>query len=235
MNFDEVTKAIQDSAQFGGKGLEVAEKVGGFITTVLKDSLGELGGIITDKLRFVRWKRLLEMGDEVNEILAARGVVNTRAVSPKLALPIFENSSLEEDAVLQRLWSQLLANAMDPNFNSELRYGFTEMITNITGSEARMLNELYLSLLREGKLRPIESVYENSFKKEQVSKVLRMSREQYALAVNNLMRLQLLSPAVLTGGIKMGTEAVTIYKGIDAVTLTPLAVKFIEACIHEDG
>ena len=147
MNFDEVTKAIQDSARFGGKGLDVAEKVGGFITTVLKDSLGELGGIITDKLRFVRWRRLLEMGDEVNEILAARGVVNTRAVSPKLALPIFENSSLEEDAVLQRLWSQLLANAMDPNFNSELRYGFTEMITNITGNEARMLNELYLSLL----------------------------------------------------------------------------------------
>ena len=163
-DFDEIKKAIQDSDQFGEKSLEVAEKVGGFVATVLKDPLGELAGIVTDKLRFVRWKRLLEMGEEVNKILAARGVVNTRAVPPKLALPIFEYASLEEDASLQRLWSRLLTNAMDPNFDSELRYGFTEMIRSITSCEARMLNELYLSLASENKLSTVESVYNYSFR-----------------------------------------------------------------------
>jgi hypothetical protein len=38
-------------------------------------------------------------------------------------------------------------------------------------------------------------------------------------------------PAILKGGVKMGPEPLTIYKGIDAVTLTPLGVKFVEACI----
>lgn len=59
-----------------------------------------------------------------------------------------------------------------------------------------------------------------------------MSPDQYAVSANNLMRMQLLGPAVLkSGGVTMGTEPLTIFKGIDAVILTPLAVKFIEACM----
>ena len=46
-----------------------------------------------------------------------------------------------------------------------------------------------------------------------------------------VIRMQLLGPAVLKGGVKMGPEPLTIFKGIDAVTLTPLAVKFVEACM----
>lgn len=30
----------------------------------------------------------------------------------------------------------------------------------------------------------------------------------------------------------MGAENLTIFKGIDAVTLTPLGVKFVEACMR---
>lgn len=38
---------------------------------------------------------------------------------------------------------------MNPNFNDEIRYGFTEMIKNITGIEALMLNEFYNLLEKE--------------------------------------------------------------------------------------
>lgn len=71
----------------------------------------------------------------------------------------------------------------------------------------------------------------HSLKKEHLIQVLGISSDQYALAANNLMRLQLIGPAILTGGASLGDEPLTIYKGIDAVTLTPLGVKFVEACI----
>jgi len=229
---EELAKAIQETAKLGEKGLETAEKAGGFVAKVFKEPIAEVSGLITDKLRFVRWKRMVQMSDEVNQILEDKGVDETRAVPPKIALPIFEDSSLEEDPSIQSLWNHLLANAMDPEFNDEIRYGFIEMIKNLTGNEANLLNNFYQILQKEDKLVPLENIGNYSLKKEQLMQVLGISAEVYVLAANNLMRLQLIGPAILTGGISMGSEPVTIYKGIDAITLTPLGVKFIEACIN---
>lgn len=227
----EIAKAIQETAKLGEKGLETAEKAGSFIAKVFKDPIAEVSGLVTDKLRFVRWKRMVQMSDEVNQILEEKGVTETKAVPPKLALPIFEDSSLEEDPNIQSLWNHLLANAMDPKFNDEIRYGFIEMIKNITGTEAQLLNNFYQILKKQGRLSPLEELYKYNLKKEQIIQMLGVTADQYALAANNLMRMQLVGPAILTGGIRMGSEPVTIYKGIDAVTLTPLGVKFVEACI----
>jgi len=229
---EEIAKAIQETAKLGEKGLETAEKAGSFIAKVFKEPIAEVSGLISDKLRFVRWKRMVQMSDEVIQILQNRGVTETKAVPPKLALPIFEDSSLEEDPNIQSLWNNLLANAMDPKFNDDIRYGFIEMIKNITGIEAQLLNNFYQILKNEGNLTPVEDLYKYSLKKEQLTKMLSISTEQYALAANNLMRMQLIGPAILTGGISMGSEPVTIYKGIDAITLTPLGLKFVEACIQ---
>lgn len=228
---EEIAKAIQKTANLGKKSLETAEIAGGFFAKVFKEPIAEISGLITETLRFVRWKRVLNMSDEVNQILAERGVVDTKAVSFKIALPIFENSSLEDDPNIQVLWNHLLANAMDPQFNDEVRYGFIEMIKNITGVEAQLLNNFYDILKQENKLYPLEDLHKYSLKKEQFIQMLAILMEQYVLAANNLMRMQLVAPAILTGGISMGSESITIYKGIDVVVLTPLGVKFVEACI----
>lgn len=229
---EEIAKAIQETAKLGEKGLETAEKAGEFIAKVFKEPIAEVSGMITDKLRFVRWKRMVQMSDEVNQILEDKGIKETKAVPPKLALPIFEDSSLEEDPNIQFLWNHLLANAMNPQFNDEIRYGFIEMIKNITAREAQLLNNFYQILQKENRLAPLENLSQYSLKKEPLIQMLGVSADQYALAANNLMRMQLIGPAIMTGGISMGSEPVTIYKGIDAVTLTPLGVKFVEACIR---
>src|SRR3989339_769157 len=120
---EEISKAIQESAKLGEKGLEIADKAGGFFAKVIKEPASEITGMITDKLRFIRWKRLVQMSDEVNKILEEKGISDTRAVPPKLALPIIEESSLEDNPELQKLWNHLLANSMNPTFNDEIRYG----------------------------------------------------------------------------------------------------------------
>lgn len=227
----EIAKAIQESAKLGVKGLETADKAASFFAKVFKEPANEISGIITNRLRFIRWRRMVQMACDVNKILDEKKVEDTRAVLPKIALPILEESSLEDDPNLQFLWNHLLANAMNPNFNDEIRYGFTEMIKNITGIEALILSNFYKTLEKENCLTPLSEIHNYTLKKEQVIDGLKMSPDQYAVSANNLMRMQLLSPAVLKGGLRMGTEQYTIFKGIDIVTLTPLGVKFVEACM----
>ncbi|ABW68406.1 Abi-alpha family protein [Desulfosudis oleivorans] len=228
---EEIAKAVQGVANLGEKSLETSEKLGGFFARVFKEPIQEVSGMITDKLRFVRWRRLVQMSDDVNQILKDRGVEDTRSVPPKLALPIFEESSLEDDKNIQHLWNQLLANAMDPNFNGELRYGFVDIIKNITGIEAVILNNFYNILKREGHHADLGKITNYSLKKEQIMEMVKIDEGTYQVSIFNLMRMQCIGPAILRGGVTMGSEPLTIYKGSDAVTLTPLGVKFIEACI----
>jgi hypothetical protein len=230
---EEIAKAVQSVAKFGDKALETSQKVGGFFARVFKEPIQELSSMITDKLRFVRWQRLVLMADEVNKILEYRGVTGTRSVPPKLALPIFEESSLEHDPSLQDLWNHLLANAMDPQFNGELRYGFVDMIKNISGIEAKIMNNFYEILKREGHAADLSKITDYHLKKEQIMQMVGIDETTYQVNIFNLMRMQCIGPAILTGdGIRFGEEPITIYKGSNAVVLTPLGVKFVEACMR---
>jgi len=229
---EEIAKAVQGVAKFGERSIEFSEKLGGFFSRVFKEPIQEVAGMITDKMRFVRWKRLLKMSEEVGKILEHRGVTETRAVPPKLALPIFEEGSIEEDENLQYMWSHLLANAMDPKFNGELRYGFVDIIKNITGIEAAILNNFYEILKKEGHTQDITKITDYILKKEQIMQIVNIDEPNYHVSIHNLMRMQCIGPAIMkTIGISVGSEPMTIYKGTDAVVLTPLGVKFIEACI----
>lgn len=229
---EEIAKAIQESAKLGQKGLETAEKLAGFFAKVFKSPLEEISGMVTDKLRFVRWKRLIAMSDEVDQILKEKGISEIRAVPPKLALPILEDASLEEDPGIQYLWNHLLANAMNPEFNSDIRYGFIDMIKGITAKEAQLLNNFYTALQRENKLRPLSKLYDYSITKEQLIKILSISPDDYAVSANNLMRMQLVGPAVIKGALAINNnEPLTAYKGVDSLTMTPLGILFVEACI----
>lgn len=236
---EEIAKAIQESAKLGEKGLEVADKAGSFLAKVFKEPADEISGMITDKLRFIRWKRMVQMSDEVNKILDSRKVTKTKAVSPKIALSIIEEASLEDDPSLQYLWNNLLANAMNPEFNSEIRYGFIDMIKGITAREAQLLNEFYGILDSNKMTRPLNNLHSYVLYKEKLMDLLYMTHDDYAIAANNLMRLQLIAPGIIEGGVSIGigqgikrkVEKLTAYKGIDAITMTPLGVLFVEACI----
>ena len=228
---EEIAKAVQSVADFGTESVKASQKVGGFFAKVFKEPAQEVSGLITDKLRFVRWKRLLQMSDDVNKILEGKGIDETRGVPPKIALPIFEDSSLEDDSDLRSLWNHLLANAMNPEFNDEIRYGFIEIIKNITGREALILKLFYKSLSAQGKLTKLEEVTNYSIDKEQLCKKLEMSLVDYSISAYNLIRTQCIAPAIIKGAMSFGDHQATVYKGIDAITITPLGVKFVEACM----
>lgn len=228
---EEIAKAVQSVANLGDKSLDTAQKLGGFVSRVFQEPIAEMAGIVTDKLRFIRWKNLVTISDQVNALLEERAVYETKAVPPKLALPIFDEGTLEEDTELQKLWIHLLANAMDPSYNGDVRYGFIDMIKNITATEASILNHFYATLSKEGHIRNLADITNYFLSKEQIIQLTGIDIPTYQVSAYNLMRMQCIAPAILKGGAFLGDEPMTIYKGVDAVVLTPLGVKFIEACI----
>lgn len=238
---EEIAKAIQESAKFGVQGLAIAEQAGSFFAKVLQQPAEEISGMLTDKLRFIRWKNAVKMSNEVDRILKNKGVKQTRPVSPKIALSIFEEASFEDDPNLQYLWSHLLANAMNPEFNDEIRYGFIDMIKNITAIEVNILNKLYKRL--PNKFHPFsESVQRYSLTKNDIIMLLDLRADVCSISINNLMRMQLIEYQLIRYKPVKGEYDRTSYESFshidntdlfnvtDNLVLTQLGIKFVESC-----
>lgn len=226
---EEVARATAEASKFGTKALETTEKLAGFVAKVFKEPIRDAVGIIGDRLKFMRWERQVRLADRVNEILSQRRVIETKAVPPKLALPILENASLEDNNELQDLWARLLANSMDPSFTEEVRFAFIEIIKSLNPLDVKVLQAFYNSLSKQSI--DWDSITNYSSKKQQICESLSISPKDYEVSMYNLFRVQCLAPAIIKGGVKMGPEPLTIYKGTDAVVMTPLGKNFVEACI----
>jgi hypothetical protein len=252
---EETSKALAEAAKFGTKGLEVTEKLGTFFAKVFKAPLEDTAGIIGDKLKFMRWQRQVRMADEVNRILTQREISDTKAVLPKLALPILENASLEEDDTLQNLWVKLLANAMYPNFKNPIMSAFIGIIKELEPMDAKILENVYRRYRRCYERTPtlvkddiISVLKNNSFHKKELVKDLNITGTIYELSVANLFRVRCLEPFIeirhdMLPRIESSLfekayvtpeyheEPITLYKGSSEVVLTMLGKNFVEACI----
>jgi hypothetical protein len=80
-------------------------------------------------------------------------------------------------------------------------------------------------------LEDISKVTNFYIKKDDIMKTLSVDDITYQVNIYNLMRMQCIGPAIIKGSISFGVHCATAYKGTDAVVLTPLGVRFIEACI----
>jgi hypothetical protein len=79
---------------------------------------------------------------------------------------------------------------MDPKFNGELRYGYVDVIKNITGVEALMLNKFYDILKSDGHINDISNIMNYSLSKEQIIKIAGIDEPTYHVSIHNLMRMQ---------------------------------------------
>lgn len=227
---EEIAKAVAETSKFGTKSLETTEKILGFLAKVFDESIEHAVGIVSDRLKFLRWQRQVRMVDKIEQELRQHKVVKTRPVAPKFALPILENASLEEDDDLQDLWVRLMANAMDPNFEGGLRMAFIDIIKSLTPSDVMMLDFFY-TVLHSSESTDLSVITSYSITKENICAGLGIEERVYFESVYNLFRVQCLTPAILKGGVRLGSEPLTIFKGADAVSMTPLGHALVEACI----
>jgi hypothetical protein len=140
---DEQAKAIQEVAKTTGSAFELVSKAGAYVGWVLgtvpADLVGVLGG---DWLAQVRIRNLARYWERTKEILRDRGVTETVAVSPSIAIPLLQAAADESREELQELWARLLANAMDPKLNN-VRYTFIAAVKAMNPTDALVLRYLH--------------------------------------------------------------------------------------------
>lgn len=113
---------MAEIAKFDTVSVEATEKLCGFFAKVLGEPFQDAVGLLSDKLKLLRFENQIVIMEKVNRILEEKGIDSTRPIPPKFAIPIMGYASLEDNEILQDMWCRLLANSLDPRHKFELKY-----------------------------------------------------------------------------------------------------------------
>ncbi len=143
MVLDEEAKATQEIAKVAGKITDAARETGGFIARYIGGSLEQGIGIFEDKLKYMRWERQVRLMQRADEFLRERGLEGpTRLVPMKIAIPLLQAASLEEDDDLQDIWARLLVNAADAGSGVEVKRAYISILEDFDPLEAKILQKI---------------------------------------------------------------------------------------------
>lgn len=129
---------------------DVATKAGTWLSRVVGEPVEHAIGFATDLLRIRRRENCIKLVIAAQERLAARGIHEpTRLLPMKVALPLIEAASLEEEPTLQDMWVNLLANGVDADFPFDVTPSFVDVLRMITPYEAQILRVIYATAPRD--------------------------------------------------------------------------------------
>ena len=119
------------------KGLELAKD---FLGKLITPAVEETGLLIKDQVTFWRFKNQVKILNKA-EIYCEKHNIKPKKISFKLLTPLLENSSLEEDEVLQDKWAILLSNLVDSDQNIE-NHVFPYILGQISKKEFLFIEKL---------------------------------------------------------------------------------------------
>jgi Abortive infection alpha len=225
----EGAKATQEVAKATGKGIDLASKLGQWAARFVEGPLGEVSGIIHDKLKVMRWERGIKLMERCEAFLKERGLpAPTRQVPLKVVLPLIEAATLEDSDELLELWATLLVNAADANSGVNVTRRLISILQDFEPLEAKclqMIAELPVDLDKGGimtaRLPDSVAIY-SALKQSPPSPPmlpLGSGQPEVNVALWNLVRLGCLRPSNTWGG-----------RYIDVVNMTVLGTELIKAC-----
>jgi len=193
----ETAKAVQEVAKATGKGIDVAREAGGFIAKYIHGPLEQAAGIWTDKLKYIRWERQVTLHERANAKMAELGLSEpTHPLPLKIAIPILQEGSMEEDDYLQDRWANLLVNASS---GVEVRATYISMLRDMTSLDVRILALIYAHPEVEGRNQVvlIDDLPSNARllePGEEVKSGQPNLPQEVSLSVENLVRLGCIGP-----------------------------------------
>ena len=207
-SLNESAKATQEMAKTTRKGLEVSERIGGFIAQHIGGTLEQGIGLFEDKLKYYRATNQLKYIERFNELANKLGAsARMKPVPLKLALPLMEAASLEDDNYLQKLWVNLLFNASNEQSKINLQRSHIAILEQLTSLEARSLEVIYSVETTELKENAV--VTHNLPKKVEVARERDINHgeirpedpdDDIKLSLANLARLRLIALPMTFGG-----------------------------------
>ena len=169
----------------------------------------------------MRWERPLSFMKKATKALADHGLkLPNRAVPMKIAIPVFQAASVEDDDYLQSVWANLLANAADKDSGVEICRNFVSVVEDLSPLDVKILEKIY-SL----ELEPGQDVWTSDLPDKVLTEKPwddpRGPDEEVTLSLSNLCRLGLLEAVMFVSG--GGTSMRSVYQ-------TVLGRKLYEAC-----
>ena len=220
---EEEAKAVQEVAIATGKAIDAARDAGGFIAKFIAGPLEQGMGIFEDRLRYTRWERQVRLMTRAHDFLHQAGLTApTRALPLKLAIPLLQGATLEDDDSLQDRWAQLLVNASNADAGLTVHRSFLSILEELSPLEAQILDTLYAIPFAENRTAAlITNDLPNSTRvMSDDENPTEQPSEEIAVALGNLIRLGCALPLSVWDG---GESLVAIHR-------TSLGAAFIRAC-----
>ncbi|AEJ01299.1 hypothetical protein Nit79A3_1467 [Nitrosomonas sp. Is79A3] len=140
----ETAKAVQEVAKTTGQAIEASKEVGGFISRFISGPLEQAIGIYEDKLKYMRLERQVSFIQKTRTLMNSIGIdTPIKPIPLKLAIPLFEAASLEDDDYLQDLWAKLLVNSTIENGPIDLNRTHIDILERLSNLEAKILSVIY--------------------------------------------------------------------------------------------
>jgi len=225
----EHAKAIQEMAKTTSKAIEAGEKSGKYLTSILGDGFKELGGAFHDWTQSYRYKNYLKLSDQIEEIHQKRMALGKPIpLTPKYALPILENASLEDSEVVQAMWAGLIANSTDPSVEFQMKKLYIEILSSLDPIDASIINYLGSNDLEKDynffngqKLNVIE-----------IASLAGVSEDDAAISLSNLFRHGLIidSWSETIGSIDRGYSGFRVKNQESSYRLSHLGITLFNAC-----
>ena len=137
-------KAIEETAKAVQKATDASRELGGFARVVLGPAFAELGGALADWAYVFRYEQSVKLADRVRLIHKQRGIEgHTIPIPPRLGIPLLQQATLEDDALLLDMWAALIANATDPTRTTDARRSYCGLLSSMEPLDALVLAEVY--------------------------------------------------------------------------------------------
>ena len=140
----ESSKAVQEVAKTAGKAIDLTSEFGKFIAKFIEGPMEQGSGIVKDKLYYMRYEGQIRFMKRVNQLMGSCGKdMPTKLIPLKLAIPLFQAASLEDDDYLQDMWAKLLVNTSITERGIELRRAHIDILERLSPMEALILERIY--------------------------------------------------------------------------------------------
>ena len=189
-------------------------------------------GIVADKIKFYRLNNYIALLENTKKKMRQKGISmdgETQTVPLKIAIPLIEHATLEDDISLQNYWAQMLSNAMDLDFDTNIERRHISMLSDMEPLDLRILNTVCSQYQDEPYRKVLEDIL---FDKSEIVNTLKMTEHQVEVSLLNLMRLGCIKPGNLkTTSFSVQGEINTIYKGTERFHLSLLGLELFRAAV----
>ncbi len=146
----EAAKASQEVAKTSNNAIDAVRNTGAFLNRVFGRAIEDTVGLLwTDKIAARRIEaaiysreRLESLAHKVQSRLVEKGVVNIRAIPPKVALSLLEYATVEDEEDLHTLWANLMATGMDASEDG-IHRKYVTTLGEMTAIDALVLSSMF--------------------------------------------------------------------------------------------